>query len=730
MDHILVSQHLSCLAIVVASLQRRHVGCAHRWLRSELGLDPFDGGTERAGIHPADQTESEEVLGPLSVPLLHLKFCGGVHREFGHGDLVNDVAVERPVGSGILLVPAFLQIPLVERVRIQQDRAEILQPIQLALERSGVHCHENIGYVSGGMNVVVRDMDLKCRHPGDRSLGCTDFGREFGEGGNIVSDECAGGSKTITRQLHPVTRIPGESDHHPIKNRWPNTVIRRCHKPKVTPGQCEVYEANQNLRGQLPQLPSVGRDRYALTMTATRTETDSMGEIEVLSDRYWGAQTQRSIQNFPIGRDRFVWGRAIIEGLGLLKAAAAQANGELDQLPAEIAELVVAAANEVAAGDLDDHFPLVVFQTGSGTQSNMNSNEVISNRAIEMVKGEMGTKSPVHPNDHVNRGQSSNDTFPTAMYVATVMELDRELYPKVKVLRDTLEAKAEQYRTLVKVGRTHLQDATPITLGQEIGAWVAQIDQAVDGVRTATAGLMDLAIGGTAVGTGLNAHPDFGDRVAAILAERTGHPFRSAENKFAALAAHDALVTCSAALRTLAGALLKMANDVRWLASGPRNGIGEITIPENEPGSSIMPGKVNPTQCEAMTMVAVQVFGNDATVAFAGSQGNFQLNVFKPVMVHNVIESIRLLGDTCVAFNDNCAVGIEANIEKIQQNLDSNLMQVTALNKHIGYDNAAAIAKHAHKNGLTLKAAALELGHVTEAEFDLWVVPLDMTSNR
>ncbi len=465
-------------------------------------------------------------------------------------------------------------------------------------------------------------------------------------------------------------------------------------------------------------------------MNAVRTETDSMGPIEVKNDRYWGAQTQRSIENFPIGRDRFVWGRAIIEGLGILKAAAAEANAELDQLPADIAALIVSAANEVASGDLDEHFPLVVFQTGSGTQSNMNSNEVISNRAIEMAGGEMGSKAPVHPNDHVNRGQSSNDTFPTAMYVATILELDRELYPKVQKLRDTLHAKAEQYEGLVKVGRTHLQDATPITLGQEIGAWVAQIDQALATVRSAATGLFDLAIGGTAVGTGLNAHPQFGDRVAAIIAERTGHPFRSAENKFAALAAHDALVTTSAALRTLAGALMKMANDVRWLASGPRNGIGEIVIPENEPGSSIMPGKVNPTQCEAMTMVSAQVFGNDATVAFAGSQGNFQLNVFKPVMVHNVIESIRLIGDTCVAFNDNCAVGIEANTAKISENLASNLMQVTALNKHIGYDNAAAIAKHAHKNGMTLRAAALDLGHVTEKQFDEWVIPLDMTSNQ
>jgi fumarate hydratase class II len=371
-----------------------------------------------------------------------------------------------------------------------------------------------------------------------------------------------------------------------------------------------------------------------------------------------------------------------------------------------------------------------VFQTGSGTQSNMNANEVISNRAIELAGGVMGSKSPVHPNDHVNRGQSSNDTFPTAMYVASVLEMDRELFPKVQKLRDTLESKSNEFADVVKVGRTHLQDATPITLGQEIGSWVAQIDQALAGVRTANAGLMDLAIGGTAVGTGLNAHPDFGDRVAAIIAERTGHPFRSAENKFAALAAHDALVTCSATLRTLGGALMKMANDVRWLASGPRNGIGEIIIPENEPGSSIMPGKVNPTQCEAMTMVTAQVFGNDATVAFAGSQGNFELNVFKPVMVHNVIESVRLIGDTCVAFNDHCAIGIEPNRTRIADNLAANLMQVTALNKHIGYDNAAAIAKHAHKNGLSLRAAAIELGHVTEAQFDEWVVPLKMTSNK
>ncbi|MFQ3678006.1 MAG: class II fumarate hydratase, partial [Fimbriimonadaceae bacterium] len=393
----------------------------------------------------------------------------------------------------------------------------------------------------------------------------------------------------------------------------------------------------------------------------------------------------------------------------------------------DIADLIVQAAQEVVDGKLDDHFPLVVFQTGSGTQTNMNANEVIANRAIEIAGGEMGTKTPVHPNDHVNRGQSSNDTFPTAMHIAVVEELHRQLYPKVGMLRDTLAAKAEQYKDLVKVGRTHLQDATPITLGQEIGGWVAQIDYCLAEVRHAEQGLYELAIGGTAVGTGLNAHPRFGELAAQYFAEETGFPFVSAPNKFAALSAHDALVTTSASLRTLAGALMKMANDVRWLASGPRNGIGEIHIPENEPGSSIMPGKVNPTQSEAMTMVAVQVFGCDAAVAFAGSQGNFQLNVFKPVMVHNVLTSIQLLGDACAAFNDNCAVGIEPNVAKIEENLAKNLMQVTALNRHIGYDKAAAIAKKAHKEGLSLKEAALALGYVTEEEFARWVVPLEMT---
>jgi fumarate hydratase class II len=452
-----------------------------------------------------------------------------------------------------------------------------------------------------------------------------------------------------------------------------------------------------------------------------------MGEVQVEESRYWGAQTQRSLQNFPIGTERFRMPRSIIRALGILKKAAALANAELGELERDKAELIVRAADEVIAGKLDEHFPLVVFQTGSGTQSNMNANEVIANRAIELAGGVLGSKDPVHPNDHVNRGQSSNDTFPTAMHIAVVEELHRQLYPNVKRLRDTLAAKAEAYKDVVKVGRTHLQDATPITLGQEIGSWVAQIDYGLEQVRHAEEGLYELAIGGTAVGTGLNAHPKFGDLCAAYIAKETGFPFVSAKNKFAALAAHDALVTTSAALRTLAGALFKMANDVRWLASGPRNGIGELIIPENEPGSSIMPGKVNPTQSEAMTMVCVQVFGNDAAVAFAGSQGNFQLNVFKPVMVYNVLTSIGLLGDACSAFNDHCAVGLEPNLPRIRENLEKNLMLVTALNRHIGYDKAAAIAKKAHKEGTSLKEAALALGYLSEEEFDRWVVPMEMT---
>ncbi|MEA5121283.1 MAG: class II fumarate hydratase [Propionibacterium sp.] len=459
----------------------------------------------------------------------------------------------------------------------------------------------------------------------------------------------------------------------------------------------------------------------------SRIESDSMGTIEVPADRYWGAQTQRSLQNFDIGRPTFVWGRPMIKALGVLKKAAAQANADLGELPPEIADLIVQAADEVIEGKLDEDFPLVVFQTGSGTQSNMNSNEVISNRAIEIAGGEMGTKKPVHPNDHVNRGQSSNDTFPTAMHIAVVTEINEKLYPDVTKLRDTLAAKADEFVDVVMVGRTHLQDATPVTLGQVISGWVAQIDFALDGIRYADSRARELAIGGTAVGTGLNAHPEFGKLAAKKISEQTGIEFVQADNLFASLSAHDALVQVSGALRVLADALMKIANDVRWYASGPRNGIGELTIPENEPGSSIMPGKVNPTQSEAMTMVATKVFGNDATVGFAGSQGNFQLNVFKPVMAWCCLESIQLIGDSCVSFNDHCAVGIEPNLARIQANLDSNLMLVTALNRHIGYDKAAKIAKNAHKKGLTLRDSALESGELTGDEFDAWVVPVDMT---
>jgi len=462
-------------------------------------------------------------------------------------------------------------------------------------------------------------------------------------------------------------------------------------------------------------------------MHSTRVETDSMGQIEVPSHKYWGAQTQRSIHHFPIGVERFKWQFPIIRSLGILKKAAALANVELGEIPQDIGAAIEMAAGEVMAGELNDQFPLVVFQTGSGTQSNMNANEVISNRAIELMGGTMSSKTPVHPNDHVNRGQSSNDTFPTAMHIAVVTEVLQTLLPSVTGLRDTLDEKATLFAAIVKTGRTHLQDATPITLGQEIGSWVAQIDFSVELILNALNGLYDLAIGGTAVGTGLNAHPQFGDRCAAQIAAITGYPFRSAENKFFALAAHDALVNASAALRTLAGALLKMANDVRWLASGPRCGIGEIGIPENEPGSSIMPGKVNPTQCEALSMVCVQVFGNDAATAFAGSQGNFQLNVYKPVMVHNVLESIALLADACRAFDRYCAAGIAPNLPVIDRNLRNNLMLVTALNRHIGYDNAAKIAKTALHDGTTLRETALALGLVSAEDFDAWVVPIDMT---
>ena len=457
-----------------------------------------------------------------------------------------------------------------------------------------------------------------------------------------------------------------------------------------------------------------------------RVESDSMGPIEVPADRYWGAQTERSLHHFSIGHDRFP--RPMIRALGVLKKAAALTNRELGMLPAEKVELIVAAADEVVDGKLDDHFPLRVWQTGSGTQSNMNSNEVIANRAIEMAGGELGSKDPIHPNDHVNRGQSSNDTFPTAMHIAAAEQTVHHLAPRVQALRDTLAEKAEAFAGVVKIGRTHLQDATPITLGQEISGWVAQLDHALAALDAALPQVYELALGGTAVGTGLNTHKDYATKSADVIAELTGLPFVTAPNKFAALAAHDALVLLHGTLKTLACALMKIANDVRWLASGPRCGIGEIIIPENEPGSSIMPGKVNPTQSEAMTMVCAQVMGNDVAVNVGGLSGNFELNVFKPVMIHNVLHSLRLLGDACANFREFCAAGIEPAKERIEANLRDSLMLVTALNPHIGYDNAAKIAKKAHQDGTTLKEAALALELLTEEQFAAWVDPLKMTA--
>jgi fumarate hydratase, class II len=458
-----------------------------------------------------------------------------------------------------------------------------------------------------------------------------------------------------------------------------------------------------------------------------RIEKDALGEVRVPADRLWGAQTQRSIDNFPIGVDRFRWGRAVIRAFGVLKKAAAIANGQLGELPADKVSLIERAAQEVIDGKLDAEFPLVVFQTGSGTQSNMNANEVIANRAIQLAGGVVGSKKPVHPNDDVNRGQSSNDTFPAVMHVATVGEIDRRLLPALERLRATLDAKAHAFADIVMIGRTHLQDATPVTLGQVIGGWVAQLDDARGAIAFSREGLMPLALGGTAVGTGLNAHPAFGATVAQVIAHETGVPFVSAPNKFAALSAHDAIVNVSASLRTLAGALMKIANDVRWHASGPRAGLGEITIPDNEPGSSIMPGKINPTQCEALTMVAVRVFGNDAAVAFAGSQGNFQLNVYKPVMLHGTLESIELLADAIDSFDQRCAQGIEPEMTRIRVNLERSLMLVTALNPHIGYENAAKIALAAHRDHSTLREAALKLGLVSAEDFDRWVDPAAMT---
>jgi fumarate hydratase class II len=452
-----------------------------------------------------------------------------------------------------------------------------------------------------------------------------------------------------------------------------------------------------------------------------RIETDSFGPIDVDADRYWGAQTQRSLQNFKIGRERFP--REFIAAFGQLKKAAALVNRDLGLLPEDKCRLIVTAADEVIEGKLDDHFPLVVWQTGSGTQTNMNFNEVISNRAIELAGGVKGSKKPVHPNDDVNKSQSSNDTFPTAMHMVAAAEITRTLLPKVKALRATLAKKAEAFASIVKIGRTHLQDATPLTLGQEFSGYVSQLDHGIDAIERSLPMLYELALGGTAVGTGLNAPPGYAERVAAKIAEITGLPFISAPNKFQALASHDALVWAHGGLKVLACTLIKIANDVRWLASGPRCGIGELTIPENEPGSSIMPGKVNPTQSEALTMLCSQVIGNDVAVSLGGASGNFELNVFKPLIIHNVLQSIRLLGDGCASFDEHCAAGIEPNRERIDRNLRDSLMLVTALNPHIGYDNAAKIAKKAHAEGTTLRAATVALGLLTGERFDEVVRP-------
>jgi len=456
----------------------------------------------------------------------------------------------------------------------------------------------------------------------------------------------------------------------------------------------------------------------------TRIESDSMGEIEVAADKYWGAQTERSLLHFNIGND--VMPREMIRAFGILKKAAALVNRDLGKLPAEKAELIVRACDEVIAGQLDDHFPLRVWQTGSGTQTNMNANEVISNRAIEIAGGVMGSKKPIHPNDDVNMSQSSNDTFPAAMHIAAAEQMNK-LIPAIQIIHDAIDAKAKEFKDVVKIGRTHLQDATPLTVGQEMSGWASLLERDIERMKVTLPGLYELAIGGTAVGTGLNAHPEFGERAAKQIAELTGLPFKSHPNKFAALSAHDEIVFCSGGLKTLAASLMKIANDIRWLASGPRCGLGELIIPENEPGSSIMPGKVNPTQSEAMTMIAVQVMGNDAAIGFAGSQGNFELNVFKPVMIHNLLHSIRLMHDASHGFVEYCIAGMTLNREQIDHNLRDSLMLVTALNPHIGYDNSAKIAKHAHKKGISLRESAIELGLLTGEKFDELVKPEEMT---
>jgi fumarate hydratase class II len=450
-----------------------------------------------------------------------------------------------------------------------------------------------------------------------------------------------------------------------------------------------------------------------------------MGPIEVPSGQYWGAQTQRSLIHFDIGDDKMP--PELIWAFGVFKKAAALVNHDLGKLDEEKTSLITKSADEVISGKLNAEFPLRIWQTGSGTQTNMNANEVISNRAIELAGGVMGSKKPIHPNDHVNMSQSSNDTFPTAMHIAAAEQVQRKLIPAVEELRNALDQKARQFADIVKIGRTHLQDATPITVGQEISGWVSLLDRDIQRLRETLTGLYDLAIGGTAVGTGINAHPEFAERAAAKIAGLTGLPFRSHPNKFAALSAHDELVAASGSLKTLAASLMKIANDIRWLASGPRCGLGELTIPENEPGSSIMPGKVNPTQCEAITMVAAQVFGSDAAIGFAGSQGNFELNVFKPVIIYNFLHSVRLLSDACHSFTEHCAVGIEVNRKQVEHDVANSLMLVTALSPIVGYDKSAKIAHTAHKDGSSLREAAVKLGFLTEEQFDRHVKPEQMT---
>jgi fumarate hydratase, class II len=456
----------------------------------------------------------------------------------------------------------------------------------------------------------------------------------------------------------------------------------------------------------------------------TRTETDSMGAIEVQSDRYWGAQTQRSLLYFAIGQDKMP--TELIRAFGILKKAAAQVNQDLGKLPVDQATLIFQAADEVIAGKLNDHFPLSVWQTGSGTQTNMNANEVIANRAIALAGGVLGSKKPIHPNDHVNLSQSSNDTFPTAMHIAAAEAIHQTLIPMTTKLRTALQQKSAEFQDIIKIGRTHLMDAVPLTLGQEFSGYVAQLDQAIARIEASLAGLYELAIGGTAVGTGLNTHPEFAGRAAVAIANLTGLPFVSAPNKFAALASHDAIAATSGAIKTLACALMKIANDLRWMGSGPRCGLGELVLPANEPGSSIMPGKVNPTQCEAMTMVCVQVIGNDTAISVAASQGNFELNVFKPVLIHNLLHSIRILSDACSSFTDHMVVGIEPNRDQIDHFLQNSLMLVTALNPHIGYDRAAQVAKKAYQENTTLKDACMKLGFLTQHEFEQWVRPENM----